>query len=90
MSKTRATHGFTLIELLVVVAIIAVLVALLLPALAAAREQARAALCMANLRQLSVGILAYADDHAGVMYLSYDSLGETWPDWWPQAAKERS
>jgi prepilin-type N-terminal cleavage/methylation domain-containing protein len=47
--------GFSLIELLVVVAIIAVLVALLLPAVQAARESARQAQCMNNLKQLGIG-----------------------------------
>ena len=54
---------FTLIELLVVVAIIAVLVAILLPAMQHAREKARAAVCMSNLKQIAVAILMYADDY---------------------------
>ncbi len=54
---------FTLIELLVVVAIIAVLVAILLPALNAAREQGKSAVCQANLRQLGMVFRYYAEDH---------------------------
>ena len=57
--------AFTLVELLVVVSIIALLVAILLPSLRAARESARRAACLSNLRQLSMGALAYAGDFGG-------------------------
>ena len=55
--------GFTLIELLVVIAIIAILAAILFPVFARAREKARTASCMSNVRQIALGILMYSDDH---------------------------
>jgi prepilin-type N-terminal cleavage/methylation domain-containing protein/prepilin-type processing-associated H-X9-DG protein len=57
------TSGFTLVEMLVVISIIGVLVALLLPALSAAREAARNASCSNNLRQIGIGMHAYAERH---------------------------
>ena len=56
-------RGFTLIELLVVIAIIALLMAFLIPALHRAREQGARAVCLSNVKQLTVAWVLYAQDN---------------------------
>ena len=64
MPKRRA---FTLVELLVVIGIISLLIGILLPALNKARESARQVQCLSNMRQISVAIISFANEHNGLM-----------------------
>jgi prepilin-type N-terminal cleavage/methylation domain-containing protein/prepilin-type processing-associated H-X9-DG protein len=61
----KRSGAFTLIELLVVMSMIALLMGILLPALQKARAQAKSAVCMSNLRQLTLAWTAYAEDNDG-------------------------
>ena len=65
----RRAKAFTLIELLVVIAVISLLMALLIPALRAAKEQGQRAVCMSNLRQLTLAWIAYAEENDGTLVL---------------------
>ena len=56
-------RAFTLVELLVVVTIIALLIAMLVPAVEAARHQAKLAVCSANLKTVASAATLYASDH---------------------------
>src|SRR5438876_765581 len=66
-ARRKAMHqvgkkAFTLIELLVVIAVIAILAALLFPVFAQARERARMAACMSNMRQIGAALMMYTQD----------------------------
>lgn len=64
-ARARRRPGFTLIEVLVVVAIIALLIAILLPSLAAAREQSRRAICSTRLHNIGLANQIYANENKG-------------------------
>jgi prepilin-type N-terminal cleavage/methylation domain-containing protein/prepilin-type processing-associated H-X9-DG protein len=71
-------RAFTLIELLVVIAIIAILAAILFPVFAQAREKARAASCLSNLKQIGQAGVMYSQDYdAWTPPFRYDTVGTT-------------
>jgi prepilin-type N-terminal cleavage/methylation domain-containing protein len=69
----RKNRGFTLIELLVVIAIIAILAAILFPVFARAREAARKATCLSNLKQIALAAIMYAQDYDEVLPMATSS-----------------
>lgn len=76
--------GFTLVELLVVIAIIALLMSMLLPALTRAREQGKRAVCLGNLRQLTLAWDMYAEENEDRIPgsdVGYARPGTCWVDW---------
>lgn len=78
--RRRYPRGFTLIELLVVIAIIAILAAILFPVFAQAREKARSASCVSNLKQMSTAVLMYAQDFDEIYPIGVqDDWNMSWP-----------
>lgn len=80
----KCTKGFTLIELLVVIAIIAILAAILFPVFARARENARKAACMSNLKQIGLGMMMYIQDYDETYPVSWQSWVPTNQMYWYQ------
>ncbi|MDX1933455.1 MAG: DUF1559 domain-containing protein [Capsulimonadales bacterium] len=79
--RRRYRTGFTLIELLVVIAIIAILAAILFPVFAQAREKARQATCVSNLKQLALAANMYAQDY-DERFVGNVRLGAAGNSWW--------
>jgi prepilin-type N-terminal cleavage/methylation domain-containing protein len=80
----RGGRGFTLVELLVVIGIIAVLISLLLPALNRARQAAKSAICLSNLRQSGVGLMLYANDNDNrITMLRLENISGVGDQWYP-------
>jgi prepilin-type N-terminal cleavage/methylation domain-containing protein/prepilin-type processing-associated H-X9-DG protein len=83
-------HGLTLTELILVIAIIAILAALLLPSLQRSRLQAKAVVCMSNIRQLNSAFSVYINDYGKFPYGIYNSPAGAPPDGYTYSAGSRA
>ncbi len=89
-SKRKGQKGFTLIELLVVIAIIGILATIVLVSLNTARQKARDARRLSDLRQIALALEMYYDDHPNTGYIDAGgacivineaNLGDLTPDY---------
>lgn len=74
-------RAFTLIELLVVIAVIAILAAILFPVFAQAREKARQTACLSNMRQMTLGVMMYAQDYDETLPLAATATPTGFLNW---------
>ena len=84
-SPAPSLRAFTLIELLTVIAIIGVLAAILIPVVGKVRQNARAAQCVANLRQSGTLMSLFADDNKGRLVFAMKDparRGSQANEWW--------
>lgn len=89
-SESQRDGGFTLIETLVAVSIVGVLVALLLPAVQSAREAARRAQCMSNLKQIGLALNSYHATYDRFPYdLPYLRGNPGASQWWPKLERDQ-
>jgi len=75
--RRGAPRAFTLIELLVVIAIIAILAAILFPVFAKAREKARMASCLSNVKQMGLAFMQYSHDNDEMLPTSLNNAGSS-------------
>jgi prepilin-type N-terminal cleavage/methylation domain-containing protein len=80
--------GFTLVELLVVIAIIGILVAILLPAVQSAREAARRATCINNIKQVALAQHNYVSTHKRFPHGIYNLHFQHWTTPPPYSGKQ--
>jgi len=73
----RAAKGFTLIELLVVIAIIGILASMVFPVFARARESARKAVCLSNIKNIALAVQMYLADNNDTL-LPTEHRQEVW------------